>query len=115
LKDKPLEYDVDTQTDPLLDRPPTPLFIPKKTGLDVDTQIYPGELFDFDYEVEPILEVLVGKILEQSMMEVMEEEEMDNLRRHQVILVYLFFLLWFVFAMITMAYLLCFHMLSFCC
>lgn len=46
---------------------------------------YPGELFDFDYEVEPILEVLVGKILEQSMMEIMEEDELANLQLHQVL------------------------------
>ena len=42
-----------------------------------------GDLFDFDVEVEPILEVLVGKTLEQSMMEVMEEEELANMRAHQ--------------------------------
>lgn len=53
---------------------------------------YPGELFDFDYEAEPILEVLVGKILEQSMMEVMEEDEIANLQLHQVRLFIL--LLW---------------------
>jgi len=33
--------------------------------------------------VEPILDVLVGKTLEQSMMEVMEEEELAELRAHQ--------------------------------
>merc|ERR1712196_333193 len=32
---------------------------------------------------EPILDVLVGKTLEQSMMEVMEEEELAELRAHQ--------------------------------
>ncbi|EDQ92002.1 uncharacterized protein MONBRDRAFT_31127 [Monosiga brevicollis MX1] len=47
------------------------------------TQIQDGELFDFDVEVKPILEVLIGKTLEQSMMEVMEEEELDRLRDHQ--------------------------------
>ena len=31
-----------TQTDAFFDRPPTPLFIPRKSGVDVDTQIYPG-------------------------------------------------------------------------
>lgn len=83
LSDRPIEIDADTQTDPLLDRPSSPKFIPKKSGVDADTQIYPGELFDFDYEVEPILEVLVGKILEQSMMEIMEEDELANLQLHQ--------------------------------
>ena len=41
-------------------------------------------MFDFDFEVEPMLEVLVGKTLEQALMEVMEEEEMKNLREHQL-------------------------------
>merc|ERR1719375_1396416 len=81
--DRPVEVDVDTQTDAFMDRLPAPIFIPMKTGVDVETQIYEGDLFDFDAEVEPILEVLVGKTLEQSMMEVMEEEELANMRAHQ--------------------------------
>jgi hypothetical protein len=43
-----------------------------------------GELFDFDAEVEPLLEVLVGKVLEQSLMEVLEEEELAAMKAHQV-------------------------------
>lgn len=43
-----------------------------------------GDLFDFDLEVEPILEVLVGKVLEQGLMEVLQEEELAAMRRHQV-------------------------------
>jgi hypothetical protein len=35
-------------------------------------------------EVRPILEVLVGKTVEQALMEVMEEEELARLRQHQV-------------------------------
>lgn len=34
-------------------------------------------------EVKPILEVLVGKTIEQSLLEVMEEEELADLRRQQ--------------------------------
>lgn len=83
LTDKVIEHDVDTQTDAFMDRPPSPIFIPMKTGVDIATQIYEGELFDFDTEVDPILEVLVGKTLEQSMMEVMEEEELLAMRQHQ--------------------------------
>ena len=52
-----------------------------KIGVDVETQIESGDLFDFDFEVEPILEVLVGKTLEQGLMEVMEEEELANYAR----------------------------------
>merc|ERR1719191_908752 len=83
LTDRPIEVDIDTQTDAFMDQLPAPIFIPMKTGIDVETQIYEGDLFDFDVEVEPILEVLVGKTLEQSMMEVMEEEELANMRAHQ--------------------------------
>lgn len=66
-----------------MDRPPSPLFIPAKTGVDVETQIYEGDLFDFNIEVKPILEVLIGKTIEQSLLEVMEEEELANLRKQQ--------------------------------
>lgn len=101
---------IECQTDPLLDRPATPLFIPAKSGKDVATQIEDGEvgalelkmylksniyifytliplyvpqLFDFDKEVQPLLEVLIGKTIEQSLLEVMEEEELACLRAQQ--------------------------------
>ena len=64
------EEEVATQTDAFLERPVTPLFVPAKRGVDAETQIEEGELFDFDFEVEPLLEVLVGKTLEQGLMEV---------------------------------------------
>lgn len=83
LSDRVEEADVQTQTDAFLDRPPSPLFIPAKSGVDVATQILEGELFDFDIEVKPILEVLVGKTVEQALLEVMEEEELANLRAQQ--------------------------------
>merc|ERR1719265_1302270 len=83
LTERTVEFEAETQTDFLLDRPPSPLFMPAKIGVDVDTQIEHGDLFDFDMEVEPVLEVLVGKTLEQSMMEVLEEEELASLERHQ--------------------------------
>merc|ERR1712048_183054 len=54
-----------------------------QTDADVATQILPGELFDFDIEVRPILEVLVGKTCEQAIMEVCEEEELATLRAQQ--------------------------------
>merc|ERR1740127_384933 len=83
LTERTVEFEAETQTDFLLDRPPSPLFMPAKIGVDIDTQIEDGDLFDFDVECEPVLEVLVGKTLEQSMMEVLEGEELDSLRRHQ--------------------------------
>lgn len=83
LSDRVEEADVEIQTDAFLDRPPSPMFVPAKTGKDIDTQILEGDLFDFDIEVKPILEVLVGKTVEQSLLEVMEEEELANLRAQQ--------------------------------
>ncbi|XP_006626032.1 radial spoke head protein 3 homolog [Lepisosteus oculatus] len=83
LSDKIEESSVECQTDAFLDKPATPLFIPAKTGKDVATQIEEGELFDFDIEVKPVLEVLVGKTIEQALLEVMEEEELANLRAQQ--------------------------------
>ncbi|KAG5447424.1 Radial spoke head protein 3 [Clonorchis sinensis] len=77
------EADVECQTDAFLDRPPTPQFVPAKTGADVETQIYEGDLFDFDLEVREVLEVLLGKTLEQALLEVAEEEELANLRAQQ--------------------------------
>ncbi|CAN0307177.1 radial spoke head protein 3 homolog [Lampetra fluviatilis] len=77
------ERDWGCQTDAFLDRPASPLFIPAKSGRDATTQILPGELFDFEVEVRPLVEVLVGKTVEQSLLEVMEEEELASLRAQQ--------------------------------
>jgi hypothetical protein len=41
------------------------------------------QLFDFDLEVEPVLEILVGKTVEQALIEVLEEEELEALRVQQ--------------------------------
>lgn len=50
---------IETQTEAFMDRPPSPLFVPAKSGVDADTQVVVGELFDFDLEVsvqEPLRE-----------------------------------------------------------
>ncbi len=83
IQDRVIEEDISTQTDPFMDRPASPLYMPKKSGIDKETQIE-EDLFDFDLEVEPILSVLVGKTLEQSMLEVLEEEEQRELMLHQL-------------------------------
>lgn len=76
--------EVDTQTNEFEPRPPTPEYVPKKTGVDVSTQIYPEEqLFNFDLEVGPILDVVTSKTLEQSLLEVEEEEELKRIRFRQ--------------------------------
>ncbi|XP_053736279.1 radial spoke head protein 3 homolog isoform X1 [Synchiropus splendidus] len=83
LSDIIVTTEMECQTDAFVDKPPSPLFIPAKTGKDVATQIEEGELFDFDREVQPLLEVLVGKTIEQSLLEVMEEEELAALKAQQ--------------------------------
>ncbi|XP_044597291.1 radial spoke head protein 3 homolog isoform X2 [Cotesia glomerata] len=83
LLEKPQESEAATQTDYFLDRPSTPLHCTGKVGVDAETQIGPGDLFDFDVEVQPILEVLVGKTIEQALIEVLEEEELAALKEQQ--------------------------------
>jgi hypothetical protein len=83
LVDRPIEKNAETQTHLFYDRPPSPLFVPTKTGRDVSTQILSGDLFVFDMEVEPILEVLIGKTLQSAMLELMQEEEIEAIRHQQ--------------------------------
>jgi hypothetical protein len=54
-----------------------------KVGVDVATEITEGELFDFDSEVQPILEALIGRTLQQALNEVIHEEEIAELKEQQ--------------------------------
>jgi len=84
-KEVPIEVEtVEAQTDQFLPEPPPEHFLPQKTGIDVHTQVEDGELFNFDFEVEPILDVLVNKTLEQSIMEVEEEHEIQSMKSFKV-------------------------------
>ena len=83
VRPKPLTFEMGVQIDRYMDRAQIPLFWPEKTGIDVGTEILDGELFNFDEEVEPILNVLMSKIIEQSRMEVLEEEEIKEMKRKQ--------------------------------
>lgn len=51
--------------------------------MDATTEITEGELFDFDAEVQPILETLIGRTLQQALTEVIHEEEIADLRVQQ--------------------------------
>ena len=66
----------------------TPQFKPLEAGVDVATQIEDSELFDFKLEVEPVLSVLVGKTLEQAHIELCEEDEKLEEKRHRVYFVF---------------------------
>merc|ERR1719387_1361275 len=70
----------EAQTDEFLPEPPPQEYLPQKTGIDAFTQVEDGELFDFNVEVEPLLDVLVNKTLEQSLMEVEEEHEIASMQ-----------------------------------
>ena len=77
LTNKPPNYEKECQTDYLMVKDVVRIYLPVKDGIDKETQIWDdGELFNFDYEVEPILMVLIGKTLETSRLEVLEEEEL---------------------------------------
>ena len=56
-------------------------FLPQKLGKDEATQIMDGDLFDFDKDVQPLLTVVVGKTLEQSLLELEQEQEIENLKQ----------------------------------
>lgn len=58
-------------------------FVPKPQGQDAETWIEELEMFDFESSVEPVLEVLVGKSMEQGLMEVVQEEEIKVLNTHK--------------------------------
>lgn len=74
----------ETLTDHFNPRPPSPAYIPKKTGVNVGTQIEDGDLFNFDLEVEPILRVIVTKTLEQARLEIEEQEEILNMKKYRL-------------------------------
>jgi hypothetical protein len=77
---------VDTQTDVFLEEPPEPEYIPRKTGVDQETQVENQEVFNFDRDVAHILEVVISKSCEQSLMEVRQEEEFRTVARTKAFL-----------------------------
>jgi hypothetical protein len=83
IRPKPLTFEMGVQIDVYIDRPKTPLIWAQQTGIEKETQIEDGDLFHFDEEVEPILNVLLSKVMEQSRMEVLEEEEIKDMKRKQ--------------------------------
>ena len=82
---KPIEVKEKVEDIPYFfeDRPKTPKYIPPPKGKDEETQIIDGELFDFEMEVRPILEVLVGRSVIQAQYELIEEYERDEYLNHK--------------------------------
>jgi len=83
ITDEVQEKEMSTQTDQMYDMELPRIFLPTKQGLDASTQIMPWELFKFDSEAKPIVSSVVGKIIEQSLFETMEEEELESLLAQQ--------------------------------
>lgn len=87
LTDKPPEKEEGVATEFYLDRPPVPLFQPRMPAKEncKGTQIFEQDpdLFDFDAEIEPMLNVLVRKTLEQARMLVLEDEELRVMKEQQ--------------------------------
>ena len=73
------------EPDYYIDRPPSPLFIPNPDGDNKAIQVHDKDpdLFDFELEVEPILQVLVGKALEHAQIEIIEDHERIELAKHK--------------------------------
>ena len=83
LTDKAPCYDIGIQWNEKQSPRNIDFSIPTKTGTDFCAQTEDGDLFIFDDEVELILQVLCGKTLEHSKMEVLEEKELKYMREEQ--------------------------------
>eukprot|EP01038_Epipyxis_sp_PR26KG_P005743 gene5743-7930_t len=76
-ENKPKSVSVENQTNEFLSLKKEEPYVPRKTGVDRSTQVEDvAELFNFDLEVAPILEVIIDKTLEQALFEVQSEEEL---------------------------------------
>uniref|UniRef100_A0A1A9Z8V1 Radial spoke head protein 3 homolog n=1 Tax=Glossina pallidipes TaxID=7398 RepID=A0A1A9Z8V1_GLOPL len=83
LVSHPPEFDAETQTDLFLEKPAQPPYTPAKIGIDVATEIGEGELFHFDAEAQPIIEVMVDGTIEMTVLEMAHEREIETIRRRQ--------------------------------
>ncbi|XP_067149769.1 radial spoke head protein 3 homolog B-like isoform X2 [Apteryx mantelli] len=78
LSDQVTELQVESQESELLDSSPSLLSFDTAIDRDVAAQAGQGEpqVFDFDMQVKPLLKVLIGKTVEQALLEVVVEEEL---------------------------------------
>ena len=83
INERPIEDDIATATETFIERPPTPLLIESEKGIDVETQVGQGDLFNFDLEVRPIIKVIVQHTILRSLAEVHEEVEIENIKKHK--------------------------------
>jgi len=81
LTDKAPTYEIATNTEFIIEKERTAYNVEVTRGVNKKTLVEDNELFLFDDEVEPILSVLCGKTLEVARMEVLEEEELAEMKR----------------------------------
>lgn len=84
LFDHPPERHIDCQTEQFyLQAPPMAPYVPYTTGVDAYTQVDDGDLYDFDTEVEPLIQSIVNVSVEQAILEVLHEEQVAEMREQQ--------------------------------
>lgn len=83
LTDKAPMYEIACQTAFEIPIVKIPWAMPRLCGVTKKCLVEDNELFLFEDEVEPLLSVLCGKTLEQARMEVLEEEELAEMKRKQ--------------------------------
>jgi radial spoke head protein 3 len=65
-----------------VDKSQAAVFVPDPDGVDKSTEL--RDMFDFNLEVEPLLQVLIGRTLEHARIEVVEAYEQQELEKHKV-------------------------------
>ncbi|KAG5178192.1 radial spoke protein 3-domain-containing protein [Tribonema minus] len=68
-----------TQTDEFAEKPDEVYYKQPLGGADAATEVINTELFDFDREIKPLLDVLIGKTLEQAKLEVERSWELQQI------------------------------------
>ncbi len=69
------EFDI--EPDYYIDLAPDAIFVPDIDGVDKQNYVDTMSVFDFEMETRPILQVLIGKALDQAQVEVIEEWELS--------------------------------------
>lgn len=77
------ENQQEVQLDFYLDEAPEPIFVPREKGHDKCSQIEKNDLFDYDLEVEPVIEIIIARCVEASRMELIEEDEGQELAQQR--------------------------------
>uniref|UniRef100_A0A1A9WCU9 Radial spoke head protein 3 n=1 Tax=Glossina brevipalpis TaxID=37001 RepID=A0A1A9WCU9_9MUSC len=74
------------QSELFLEKPPLAPYVPFNVSADASTEIAEDELFHFEAEVQPIIEVLVDHTIDLSVVEVAHEREISTIRRRMDVL-----------------------------